>query len=301
VDDARRRRLLFIAIGGGAAIVLAWLAGKATVRSVASGAMSERGFVCAPVSVSVAWDLGSVALAPTRCAIRDGQVSEVRFPGGIRAFLRGTEVHRVVAPALEVTLREDPPLDVSAFLEGEEQVVPAPLRRALDGVAELAARDDLPSVSIERVFVRRLTHSVTLRSVRFHPSAGGAAIRVGSAGPPPMRGRRASVEGAIVDLHGVATATQVSFTGRIEVEAHLGDRELAETIPFRLRGEGLGTSDARYSLWVHPSERLERLRVGLDAMRARRQARRERIEGAGERLRALRDRLRDTRERLEAE
>lgn len=298
VEGARKRRLKLLA-GGVVAIGFAWVVGSALVSSLASTAMSTRGFVCAPVSVSVGWDLGSIAIAPTRCAIREGRVSEVRFPGGIRAFFDGIELHHVVAPTIEVTLREDPPVDVSAFL-GDE-AVPPPLRRALDGVAELAARDDLPSVRVERVFVRRFTHSVTLRDVRFHPSEDGAVIRIASAAPPRIGGRLASLEGALVDLHGVATATRASFTGRIEAGAQLGHRELEETMPFRLRGEDLGTADARYSLWVRPSERLERLREWLRQRRERVRARRERTESAPGRLRALRDRLRDTRERLEAQ
>ena len=298
--DARRRRLLLTAVGGVVAIGLVWLAITTLISAAAARAMSARGFECAPVSLSGAWDVGSISLAPTRCTIPEGKVSEVRFPGGIRAILDGTIARHVVAPAIEVTLREDPPLDVSAFLEDDEEV-PAPLRRALDGVAELAARHDLPSVAIERVFVRRLARSVTLRRVRFFPSDDGLAIRVESAGPPPIGGPRASLEGALVDLHGSATSTQASFTGRIEVEAHLGDRELAETIPFRLRGESLGTPDARYSLWLRPSTRLERLREWLRQRPERRRARQERREGAGERLRVFRDRLRDARDRLEAE
>lgn len=290
------RRGLLAAIAAPVLAGTGWLGVGWTVTSIANGALASRGMACDPVDVGFALDLSRADLGPTRCTFTEGPIAELRLTGEGHARLDDAQrVTRVEASGIELDLRHDPPRDMVEGLV-EEGEVPPRLRDSLRALTGLAARDDVPSLAIRRVLLRRRALFVTFRRVAMTREDGALVITVASAGPPPIGGERVHVEGQMVGLEIRATRAEVHVAGRLEVDAALPRRELHERVPFAFHATGLDGEAPTYAVELELSE-------GLRALRERHERRvAEQAAAAAappepparERIRAMRDSLRET-------
>lgn len=294
-----RGRKIGIALAVGAALLLGgWAGGKALVSSEVNAALADRGMQCDPIDVVPSADLSRVEIGPTRCTFERGRIRWLRAPAGATVYLDGQRrARRVTARGLELDLREEPPREmISALVTGGP--VPPRLRRGVQGLAALSAREDLPRIEIDRILVQRDTHSITFRDVVLDRDGDALAFRVAQAAPPPIGRRRLRIAGRMVELAARATEAEVHLSGRIELEATIGRRDLAETVPFRLDATGLDAEEPDYRASVQLSERLREVRERAERRRAAQgQAADEPAEDPAEGIHALSERLRDRVER----
>lgn len=252
-----------IAIGIAAVVALAISARlglRMIVVAVASHALEDRGFSCAPIDITFALDLSSVELGPTRCAASEGPVRSLRVLGGATAYLdEQRRVTRVHARGLELTTSAEPPREMIEALVETGEVTPR-LQRSLAEIPALAAREDLPRLEVDRILVQRANRYLTLRDVVVDRDGDAVAIRVAVIEPPALGRNRLRFAGRMVDVRARATAAEVRVAGRIEVEATLGRRDFEEAIPFRLRASALDTLEPIFRAHVELSPRLQELR-----------------------------------------
>jgi len=243
------------------------------IDAYAGSAIEDRGLRCDPVDVAFAMDLSRVTVGPTRCRPSEpGPLNLLRVTGGAVAELdaerrpTGVEVQ-----GLELDLDEDRGGDsVSTLIR--DGVVPPRLRRALDGLAELSQRDDVPALSVGRLLLIRGTDFVTLRRVELVREDGGVTVTVEALHPPPVGSGRWRVAGRMDGLRLRATPSEASLRGTLHVEATLGQREIDESVPFALRGARLDTEAPEYAAEIELSENLQAMRE----RQRERQAQRER-------------------------
>jgi len=175
--------------------------------------------------------------------------------------------------------------------------VPEPLERALDGLAAVARQPDLPRIEVAALRLRRGAHSLAAYELVITPGDERLAFSLASVAPPAVGERRFEVAAAIAGLEGDATAATAEIRGRVELSLELGPLDVTRGVAFRISGEGLGTPEARYTLWMEEAERLRELRTRLAGLRARRQERlehrEERVEGVVDRVRSLAESLRE--------
>lgn len=246
--------LIGLLAGGG------WLGVDLTLSTLAGGALASRGMHCEPLDVGFALDGSRADLGPTTCTFERGNVDELRLTGGGHADLDSERrVTRVEVSGLELDLNEDPPRDMISGLVQAGQV-PDRLQASMRSLAELAARDDVPDLAVRRILLRRGTRFVTFRRVSIEHDGDGLTVRVAEAAPPPMGSERLRIAGRMVDLEVRASPAAVSVSGRMEIEATLGRREIEEAVPFSLRGAGLDTEAASFTAEVELTENLRRLR-----------------------------------------
>lgn len=258
---------------GVVAAVGAFVVRNVIATSIADRALRERGLVCVPLSVSLAWDLSAVDVAPTACTIATGRVASLGLAGGAHVALAERTPTRVVLPDLELGLRDTdvPQGAAGAMLAGD---VPEPLQHALDGMAQLSARTDVPRIDLELMQITGRGRSVTAHDV--HVARDGAALTatIASVAPPPRAGLLVEIGGSVAGLRIRATPSAVSIAGELVLDVEvLGAPAVDRHVAFRLSGAALDGPTPHYELWVERSERLDRLRALIAQWRARREAR----------------------------
>ena len=128
-------------------------------------------------------------------------------------------------------------------------------------IGELMAEGNLGlMMAVDKFDPDRGTRFVTFRRVSIEHDGDGLTVRVAEAAPPPMGSERFRIAGRMVDLEVRASPAAVSVSGRMEIEATLGRREIEEAVPFSLRGAGLDTEAASFTAEVELTENLRRLR-----------------------------------------
>lgn len=275
-------------------LVVLW-APRLALSAYAGSALAPFGVVCSPLTIEPAWDLSGGHLAATECTIAEGPIASVALEGG--ATVRMVDYRPVDVELASLAINPRAVADADdlggALLLGE---VPEPMRRALDALASLSARPDVPHVAIHETTVGR-GNVLLLHELVVDRTDDGLSITVASAGPPPHLGRVVRASIAIEDVVAHATAAEATVQGRLALEAQLASSDLERSIPFRVTGTGLDTDAPAYELWIEPSPLLDRARAALVAMRAR-------IDAAGSRVEAVHEAIRqhgeERRERLDA-
>lgn len=278
---------------------------RAIASSMLDGALRARGMACESVSLDVAWDLSSATLGPLRCTLSEGALEVLEVREGASITLRDRRPTAVSMRDLSLVQRhtEDAPHGelAAALLAGE---VPERLARALDGLAALSQRDDVPTLDVANLYATRDGATIVAHDLHLERSVDGeVTLSLASAEPPPGGRGPVRVRGRMVSLGGRASAQSAELSGRLVIELDLGRFEADRSIGFRLSGTELDGDDPRYALWVEPSPMLERARAFLAQLRERRGDLAERIEerreDARERREEMRERVHDLRERLD--
>ncbi len=269
------------------------------VTALVESALADRGVRCPRLGVDVSWDLSSVAVAQTTCRMGQGvREVEAGLPHGATITLEGWRARTVVVPEITLSVPGAADREIedigAALLDGD---VPEPLERALDGLAAVARQPDLPRIEVAALRLRRGADSLSAYELLITPGDERLTFGLASVAPPAVGERRFEVAAAIAGLEGEATSGTAEIRGRIELSLELGPLDVTRGVAFRISGEGLGTPEARYTLWMEEAERLRELRTRLAGLRARRQERlehrHERVDGVVDRVRSLAESLRE--------